>query len=46
MKDLTENFGWYIIASKIDNPKDPGNNLVNIFTSMRSLKLEHVKKQS
>ena len=46
MMDLTEKFGWFVITSKIDNPKDPGNNLVNIFTSMSLLKLEHVKKRA
>ena len=30
----------------IDDPKKPGNNLVNIFNSMSLLKLEHVKKQA
>ena len=46
MKYLTAKFGLSVIMSNIDNPKDPVNNLVNIFTSMRSLKLEHVKKQA
>ena len=46
MKDLTEKFGWSVITSKIDNTKDPGSNLVNIFMSMSLLKLEHVKKQA
>ena len=35
MKDLIETFGWSVITSKIDDPKDPEKNLVNIFTSMR-----------
>ena len=34
MKDLTANFGWSVITSKIDYPQDTGDNLVNIFTSM------------
>ena len=46
MKDLAEKFGWSVITSKIDDPKDPGNNLVKIFKSIILLKLEHVKKQS
>ena len=46
MNDLTAKFGWSVIMSKIDYPTDPGNNLVNIFTSMSLLKLEHVKKQA
>ena len=46
MKDLTEKFCWSVITSKIDDPKDPGNNLVNIYTSTRLLKIEHVKKKS
>ena len=46
MKDLTEKFGWSVITSKIVDPTDPGYNLVIIFTSMRLLKLEHVKKQA
>ena len=46
IKDLKEKFCWSVIMSKIDNPKDPGNNLVNIFTSMSLLKLEHVRKQA
>ena len=46
MKDITAKFGWSVIRIKIDNPKDPGNNLVNIFTSMSLLKLEHVRKQA
>ena len=46
MEDLTAKFGWSVITSKIDGPKDPGNNLVNIFTSIISLKLDHVDKKS
>ena len=46
MKDLTANFGWYVIMSKIDNTKDPRTNLVNIFTSMNLIKLDHIKKQA
>ena len=46
MEDLTAKFGWYIITIKIDIPKNPGNNLANIFTSMRSLKLQHIKNQA
>ena len=45
-KDLTAKFVWSVITIKIDDPKDPGNNLVNILTSMRLLKLEHIKKKS
>ena len=46
MKYLSEHFGWSITTSKINYPTDPGKNMVNIFTSMSSLKLEHVKKQA
>ena len=46
MNNLKGKFGWSVITSKIDDPKDPGNNLVKIFTSMSSLKLEHIKKQA
>ena len=45
MKELAEKFGWYVLTSNIDDPKYSGNELVNIFTFMSSLKLEHVKKQ-
>ena len=46
MKDITEKFGWFVITSRIDNPEDPGNKLVKIFTFMISLKIEHVKKKA
>ena len=46
MNYLIENFGWSVITSKIANPMYHGNNLVNIFTFMSLLKLEHVKKQA
>ena len=46
MKDLKAKFSWSIITSNIDDPKNAGNNIVNIFMPMRSLKLEHVKKQA
>ena len=46
MKDLIETFGWSAIRRNIDDPKDLGNNLINIFRSMTSLKLEHANKQT
>ena len=46
MKDLAAKFGWSVITRNIDDLKDPGNNLVNIFTSLSPLKREHVKKQA
>ena len=46
MKEVTEKFGWSAITSKIDDPKEPGKNLANIFTSMSLLKLEHVRKKA
>ena len=46
MKDLTAEFGWSIITSNIDDPKDPGINLVNIFMYTSLLKLEYANKQA
>ena len=46
MKYLATKFGWSVITRNIDDPKDTGHNLLNIYTYTTSLKLENVKKQS
>ena len=46
MKELTAKYGWLAITIRIWDPRNPGANVVNIFTSMSFLKLEDVKKQA
>ena len=45
-EDPSQKFGWSVITINIDDPKDPVHNMVNIFTSISSLKLENVNKQA